>query len=278
MKGIYAKGVTCRRCQKYLASDNILDARLKKMGIELPVGSYYYIDNFLRLDRQSDFEINLNFCLDLANKVIKQPQYWKQLVCNFHNLFQAAMVVNFADNEDCVYKEWARKNIVVAHNQLSERYRETGDFSAGFTEEELEMIMDTPLETFLGLYKRCLKRQGRHGQYLTEVRSLNALRNNLVHYDGKLWAISFSRMQETLLNALPALEALLKHQVAASLCWNWDYDERYRDEGAMQHWERIEARKRSFYKKLICLARLLKVPGKHETMFPAPPHLHPPRG
>lgn len=277
MKGIYPEGITCKRCQKYLVSDQALDARLDELGIELPVGSYYYSDNFLHLDRQSDFEINLNFCLDLANKVIGQPQYWKQLVCNFHNLFQSAMVANFADNKDGVYKEWAQQNIIVAHNKLSERYRENGDLSEGFTEQELEMIMDTPLERFFELYKRCLKRQDRHGLFLDEVRALNTLRNNLIHYDGKLWAIHFNRMRETILNAIPALEALLRHQVAASLCWNWDYAERYGSD-PMKLYDVIEARKRTFYKKLDCLARLLKEPGKHETMFPAPPHLHPPRG
>jgi hypothetical protein len=163
---------------------------------------------WLRVDEREDLVNSLEHAVDIARTVRSEPPNWKWLLIVTHNALQGALVSVLTGTDGLRALE---KKCMVEWLKWHEKRR------AGEDEPHPKEFLAPPLE----LYCRAKQKDfmfefGGNPITTTEeqdgdVRKLNWLRGELIHFKSRTWAIEIEGLPRIVLNAVEVIEQLLNH-------------------------------------------------------------------
>lgn len=163
---------------------------------------------WLRVDEREDLVNSLEHAVEIARTVRSEPRNWKWLLIVVHNALQGALVSVLTGTAGVGALE---KKSMAEWQEWDEKGR------AGKKEPLPKGRLASPLE----LYKRAKQTDfmcefgGRpirtRNDQDADVRRLNSLRGELVHFKSRIWSIEIEGLPRIVLTAIQVIEQLLNH-------------------------------------------------------------------
>lgn len=173
-------------------------------------------DGGLQLSARDDFEICLNFCLQMAKEVRRKKGYWKFLIIGLHSLIQSAMV-NFLDVRHR-WKKCSKRDGSVILKAVHEMH------GRELTKEERQTLACPKMDYYDNLYKKCVSDNARPGEEQEKLKELTDMRNSLMHYGGDGEWISFELLREIACSNIPLLKFLVEKITSEASGWYWGFE------------------------------------------------------